>query len=200
MIMKSLMSFLVVFTTLATAPALADPCVDRFKAFLQKPPATEPSVGLITQRFGTTETVNEYLSLSPEHGMYKPVKPATGDWILTYQGGMYQSGDAGKSWKKVHSFDPVESAQAARAQSKADAEAATDVLCGEDTVDGVTYMTFEATLPQPGLPGQTTRNRYWLEPATGYAARALFKSKLSGMETEIYQQWSRQPDLKLPTP
>lgn len=200
MITKSLLSLLVVTTTLAAAPALADPCIDRFKAFLQKPPATEPSVGLITQRYGTTETVNEYLSLSSDHSLYKPVKPATGDWILTYQGGMFQSGDAGKTWKKVHSFDAAASAETARAQSKAEADAATDVSCGEDTIDGVTYMTFDATLPQPGLPGQTTRNRYWLEPATGYAARALFKSKLSGMETEIYQQWSRQPDLKLPTP
>ena len=98
-------------------------------------------IGRIVSETKGLKTENEYHSAAWDHGLYKPFKPASLPGTLTYTGAMYNSTDQGATWEKAHSFE----AKKQRAQHiqtvKEQLDCATNIVCGEDTIDGIVYDT-----------------------------------------------------------
>jgi hypothetical protein len=105
-----------------------------------------PGIGRVVSETKGLKTENEYHSAAWDHGLYKPFKPANLLWTLTYTGAMYNSTDQGAAWEKAHSFE----AKKQRAQHiqtvKEQLTCATNIVCGEDTIDGIVYDTFESDM------------------------------------------------------
>lgn len=186
----------------ANPAARADACKDRFienrMASLAAPP---PGIGhIVSQTKGGQATENEYWSAAWDHGLFKPIKPANMPWTLTYKGAMYNSTDAGKSWKKVHSFD----ADKQRAQNnetvKKQLGSAKNVVCGEEEIDGVVHDTFETDQENNEHAHFTTHDKYWVDRKTGYVVKSTTLLKQGNIEMFTTQNWTHRPGLELPVP
>jgi hypothetical protein len=187
---------------LATAgvPAHAEACRERFVRYLVGTPDGPPGQARIVIQMGPTSFENEFLFLSQDHNLYRPIRPAGQPWILVHDGARHQSTDQGRTWSRLQSFDRLEARAQAVAAVRAQAETAKDVRCGEEQLDGVMHDTFEATLAVPGGDGAESRNRYWVARGTAAATRTISTSSMDGMTMVTTQDWKPSSQLTLPKP
>jgi len=185
---------------LTNATARADDCKDRLVHLIGGSVEARPARGLLKSEIkGGPTSENEFLTMANDHNLFKPIKPANMDWVLTYKGGRYTSSDQGKSWKKVQSFDPDEAQAAARKSVSEQAQSAKNVTCAEGTLDGKTYDTIEAELSLPGSPA-TMHNKYWIDRNADFVVKSTSLTKMQGFESLTTQTWQLADDLSLPTP
>ncbi len=81
-------------------------------------------------------------------------------------------------------------------------EAATtvkDAACGTEAIDGVAHDTVEASYEIPAYK-TAHRDKYWIEPSSGWIARSISMMKMSGFESTVTQVIAKAPGLELPTP
>lgn len=185
---------------MASGAAQADACRERLVRYLEGAPDGRPGHSLITIEQGATTTQNEFIFVSRDHHMFKSVSPPNLPWTLTYRGAMYSSADQGRSWTKVHSFDPEAQHAAAVAAIKAQARSATGVVCGTETLDGVVHDTFEARMTMEGPVRVEMHNRYWVSRESGAATRTVSASRFSGTEMLTTQLWRPLGSTTLPVP
>jgi len=149
---------------------------------------------------GGPTTKNWFLQVSPGHWMSEPIEPPGQPWVLTYDNAMYTSTDGGKSWTKLRDTDSAGDAATSKANLRENAKTTRNAVCGEETVDGNAYETVEADYDT--LQNFKTENhfKYWVEPASGFIARATYAMKGNGFESFTTQLIERAPGLTLPTP
>ena len=182
--------------------ASADACKEKFlanrMASLEQSP---PGLGhIVSEMKGGQTTENEYHSAAWDHGLFKPIKPANMPWTLTYKGAMYNSTDQGKTWKKVHSFDAEKQRALNNETVKKQLASTKNLVCGEETIDGVTYDTFEFDQENTEHAHFTTHDKYWVDRKTGYVVKSTTLLKQGKMETFTTQHWTHKPGLTLPVP
>ncbi len=156
-------------------PAHADDCRARFidnrMAYLAAP---LPGIGRIVSETKVQKTENEYHSAAWDHGLFKP---ASLPWTLTYTGAMYNSTNQGATWEKAHCFE----AKKQRGQNiqtvKEQLASATNIVCGEDTIDGIVYDTFESDMENHEYAHYTMHDKYWVDRKTGYVVKSTMLPK-----------------------
>jgi hypothetical protein len=192
--------FFPIFVALLALPAPAlgtDTCRERFARYLMGTVDGAPGQARISIQMGATSFENEFLFISQDHNLFRPIRPAGQPWILVFNGGRYQSTDRGGSWSRLQSFDPSEARARALAEVGAQVASATDVICGEDVLDGVAHDTFEATL---AAAGTNMQNRYWVSRSSRTTTRTLSTSRLGNATIVTTQEWRPAPNLSLPSP
>ena len=96
---------------------------------------------------------------------------------------------------------PVDANNADQSHRNMEDAAATvnDAACGTEAIDGVTHDTVEASYEIPAYK-TAHRDKYWIEPASGWIARSISVMKMSGFESTATQVIEKAPGLELPTP
>lgn len=180
------------------APALGtDTCRERFARYLMGTPDGPPGQARILTQMGSASFENEFLFISQNHNLFRPIRPAGQPWILVFDGGRYQSTDRGVSWSRLQSFDQSEARAQALAGVRAQVESATDVSCGEEALEGVAHDTYEATLVASGT---NMRNKYWVSQSSRTTTRTVSTSRVGNANIITTQEWRPARDLSLPSP
>lgn len=185
----------------ASHGALADACADKFVRVLTGFQDMKPTrARIVSQMKGQPATENDFLSVSADHYMAKPTKPK-GPWVLTYDGAMYQSSDAGQTWQKLRSFDKDKQKAASRKSVQAQAATVRNAVCGEAMLDGVKHETLEADTTNPAPATFEIHTKYWVDRGNGdFVTRADTTMKTSAYEIVTSQTWQRADGLTLPKP
>ena len=184
----------------ATTPAAAETCVEKFRRLLVDRNETGPVKITVTQQVkGAPATRNINYQAAPGHWMTEMIEPANGQWTLVHDDVMFTSSDKGATWKKLRALDSANNADQSRGIMKAAAATVKDAACGTEAIDRVTHDTVEASYE---VPAYTTahRDKYWIEPASGWISRSRSVTKMSGFESTVTQVIEKAPGLELPTP
>ncbi len=196
-IRKSALAALVV--TLCASSALADDCRERFIEMYVG--ALERNYGrahIVTEIKGQPKTENIFEIVAWDHNMTKVTVPAGSPWVLTHKGVMWQSSDEGATWAKVHEFDAEEARAMHIASVKAQADTASNVVCGEEELDGTTYETMSADLRNETGFKYDMANTYWIDRESGQVVKSTSHVKAEGFESFATQTWEFPEGLELP--
>lgn len=181
--------------------AMADACRDKLVAAMTRQDSQPVRIAL-TQKFGKNVSKTVHSSAGKGHWMTESVKPPTTPWTLVYDNVMYISADKGKSWKKVRTLNSGGNQTNSANTAKNNAAKATNVICGREAIDNVSYDTVsgEYKSTQPNFKADV-KVKYWVEAKTGFIVKSDEVSKLADGNTfEVTQTIKRAPGLKLPTP
>ena len=160
-------------------------------------PGTAYMVNEIT---GQDVTEHEFLFADWDHYLFKPVVPAGGAWLLTYDGTTYQSTDEGATWVKAYSFDKDETHRINSESVKEQASTVRNAVCGEEDVDGIMHETIEADFSNLTPSRFELHNKYWINSETGYVTRSISHTMMEGFDSIGTQNWVPAPGLTLPIP
>nr|WP_321445749.1 hypothetical protein [uncultured Cohaesibacter sp.] len=189
------------FMCLLPAISHAQTCLDRFKMLLENGNGDDPVKIHVTQEIvGGMKSTNYFYQAKPGHWMSEMIEPATMPWTLTYDNVMYSSADQGKSWTKVREMDSAANAKAAKEQMQANLKTARDAACSEEELDGVMHTTIEGAYTAAGGFKTENQNKYWVNPNTGFIAKAFYHMKADNFESKTTQMIEAAPDLDLPKP
>jgi hypothetical protein len=131
--------------------------------------------------------------------MVKMTNPK-GDWILTYDGTMYQSSDEGKTWKTIRSFDKNETRASGIKSVKEQAGTVRNAKCGEEALDGVKHEMLEADTTNLAAEFDV-HTKYWVNRGDDdFVTRADMTMKTDSYEVFTRQVWKPAPGLTLPVP
>ena len=182
-------------------PALADDCRDRVVKLVIDSMTVKPSQGHLTSEIkGGQSTENTFEIAAWDHMLFKSIKPANAPWTLTYKGAMYQSSDAGKSWRKVHSFDAKEQRAIQVKNVTAQANSARNAVCGEEALNGVMHDVLEADMTYPKPRSFDIHSKYWVNRNTGFVSKAVSRMSSKNFESVTTQTWMPAEGLVLPLP
>lgn len=178
------------------APA-ANPCKAGFDAYMLANMTGSPGVGRIfSGPVGGKQVESEYTYLGPDHGMYRPINPATGMWVLSWKNARYSSTDGGKTWKRISSRDPAsERAEGIKIHKKLIASARNHA-CGQETIEGVVHDRYAVDVDEPSV----SHNTYWISRKTGKATKSTFVTKAGGRDYITTQYWKPAGETQLPKP
>ena len=191
----------VLLTSVATRPATADACEERFVRLLVDGNDSGPVKIHVTQEIkGAPVTENWFYQVSPGHWMTEIITPAGQPWVLTYDDVMYTSPDKGETWTKLRDLNSDANADGAKADLMENAETARNAACGTDELDGVAYETVEADYDTLQNFKSENHHKYWVHPDTGFIAKAVYELKAESFESLTTQLIEAVPDLTLPTP
>ena len=184
----------------ATLPAVAEPCAERFKRMLVERNDPGPVRIAVTQKVKgapAMRSINHQASRG--HWMTEMVEPANMQWTLVHDDRMFTSTDKGKTWAKLRTLDSAANAAQSRKNLEAAAATVKDAACATETVDGVTYDTVEGAY-EMAAHKTTHRDKYWIDPTTGWIARSESLTRMAGFESVVSQVIEKAPGLELPTP
>ena len=183
----------------APGPALADECLERFIAmYVGALDRNHGRAHIVTEIKGQPRTENVFEIVAWDHTMTRVTVPAGSPWVLTRGGTTWQSSDEGATWTKVREFDAEEARAAHIAMVKAQADTASNVVCGEEAVDGVTYETMSADLRNETAFKYEMSNKYWIDPASGQVVKSTSHVTAEGFESFATQTWEFPEGLELP--
>ncbi len=183
-----------------TTPAAAEACVEKFRRILVDRNETGPVKVTVTQQVkGAPATRNINYQAGPGHWMTEMIEPANGQWTLVHDDVMFTSTDKGATWKKLRALDSANNADQSRRNMEEAAATVKDAACGMEAIDGVAHDTVEASYEIPAYK-TAHRDKYWIEPSSGWIARSISMMKMSGFESTVTQVIERAPGLELPTP
>lgn len=148
---------------------------------------------------GGIPTENWNYQVAPGHWMSEAIKPAGLPWTLVHDNTMFSSRDKGKSWQKVRTLDSKQRAEDVAANLKATLATVHDVACGTEDLNGVAHKKISASYKMPKYATEH-RETYWIQPDTGWMAKAITTTKGKGFEMSVTQLIEPVPGLKLPTP
>lgn len=181
--------------------ALADACADKFVQVMTHSQKMKPAQArIVTRMKGQPDSENEFLSVSVDHFMVKPIKPE-GPWYLTHDGVRYQSSDEGKTWQKQQSFDKAQAIADGIKLAKAQAATVRNAVCGEEMLDGVKHETLEADTTNAAPVKFDIHTRYWVDRGhDNFVTRSDTTIKTGSYESLTIQTWKRADGLTLPKP
>lgn len=182
-------------------PALAESCQETFVRLLTEGNGDGPVTIHATQEMkGAAASENYFYQAAPGHWMTEMIDPDTQPWVLAYDNVMYTSSDKGQSWDKLRDFDSSGNQDSAKADLKTNAATARNASCRKEDLDGITHDVVEADFDT--LQNFKTENHftYWVNPETGFIAKAVYAMKGEGFESVTTQLIESTPDLELPTP
>lgn len=175
-------------------------CREKFaRYFVNRTKMTGVKIHVTQQIKGAPTTENWNYQLGPGHWMSEGIKPANLPWTLVHDNVMYSSSDKGKSWKKVRTLDSAQRASDVEANLKATIATAKNFACGTEEIGGVAHEKIAADYAMTKYKTDH-RDTYWVNPKTGWIAKATTKTVGKGFEMFITQVIEAVPDLKLPTP
>ncbi len=181
--------------------ASAKSCREKFVELLTKGNAEGPVKIHATQEIvGGPTTTNYFYQLETGHWMTEMIEPANQAWVLTYNDTMFTSNDKGETWQKLRELDSSANAENTNQNLLENAATTREEVCGSEEIDGVTYSTVEATYDHLQNFKTENRHKYWVDPDTGWIARAYYHIKATGFESKTTQLISKAPDLQLPKP
>lgn len=181
-------------------PALAETCEETFvRVFTDRAPKGPIKIHITQQMKGAKPTRNINYQTGTGDWMTEMVDPANMPWTLVTGDVMYVSSDKGQSWKKLRAVDTAQNTQGMLDDMKAAANAARNVTCGQEEVDGVAYTTVQADYALPKLKSEHT-DKFWINAETGWLAKSETLTRMSGIEVTATQVIEKAPGLTLPTP
>mgnify|MGYP000719459463 CR=1 FL=1 len=186
---------------MSAQPALAETCQETFVRLLIDGNGDGPVKIHVTQEIkGAPTTKNYFYQVTPGHWMTEMIEPASQPWVLTWDDVMYTSADKGGTWTKLRDMDSAGNQDQARKNQEENAATARDAACATEEIDGVTYDVVEATYDTLQNFKTENHNKYWVNPETGFIAKAVYEMKGEGFESVTTQLIEPAPDLELPTP
>ena len=197
--MRALKFGLSIFACTMASPVFADDCRDRFVAYM-KDRIANPRAGIgriISEPKGGKPNEGRMTYLARDHYMYQPVDPDKGMWALRWKNTRYTSYD-GKAWKRAAPVDDaVEKQEGIRVLTE-EMNSAQNLVCGEDTLDGVKHTTFEYDAQTSS--GYQTHTKNWISSKTGLSTKSIVHTKGKGFEDTTTQYWKPAGDAVLPMP
>lgn len=199
--MKRLLgAFCLVLATSSTT--MAGPCEDRFAELLVNGNADQGPVRIhITQEIvGGQTTKNYHYSDGKFNGMTEMIDPAEMPWSLFIGDKMYMSNDKGKTWSFMNSYDAEKGRADMKVALSKDGAEATDVVCGKEDADGVSFETVEGNYKSSMSGGAAIFQKYWVNTASGWIEKTFMHTKMSGFESKSTQVIEPYSDFVLPKP
>ena len=132
--------------------------------------------------------------------MTKMVDPENQAWVLTHDNTMFTSTDKGQTWVKLRELDSEQNTETSKRNQAENAATTRDEVCGSEEINGVLHDTVAATYDTLQSFKAENHHKYWINPETGWIAKAYYHMKGSGFESKTTQLISKAPDLELPTP
>lgn len=191
---------MIVFIVLAAQPAIAETCREKFVRLTKVGNGEVPArLKITTEMKKGGITKNEFWFVSSDH--YMTIVPgAKPQWVLGYNNTLFFSTNQGKSWKKLRSMSTKKNKENTRRDQAENAKTVKNEVCGKEEIDGVMYDTVEADIRILQNVNTDYRNKYWIDPKTNLAVKAVYNSKSKKFGSITTQIIERDPDLKLPMP
>ncbi len=192
---------IVLFFSAWSVPAFSDDCRDRFNAHMTAR-IENPRQGvsrIISESKGGKPTEGRFTWLARDHYMSQPLKPEKGMWALRWKNTRYMSYD-GKTWKRAGAVDDAAERREAVRVLTAQRDTATNLVCGEDTIDGVKHVTFEFDYASPPPSQIRTHEKDWINPKTDITTKSIMTMKGAGFEMTSTQYWKPLNGETLPKP
>lgn len=186
---------------IAVQPASAETCQETFVRLLVEGNGDGPVKIHATQEIkGAPASTNYFYQAAPGHWMTEMIEPANQPWVLAHDDVMYTSADKGKTWTKLRDMDSAGNEDQARKNLEENAATARNAACGTEQIDGATYDVVEADYDTLQNFKTENHNKYWVDPQSGFIARAIYEMKGQGFESVTTQLIEAAPGLELPTP
>lgn len=187
---------------LTASAGTAGECEDRFSELLINGNADQGPVRIhITQEIvGGQTTINYHYSDGKFNGMTEMIDPVDMPWSLFIGDKMYMSNDKGKSWSFMNSYDAKKGRADMKVAMTKDAGEASEIVCGQEVVDGVSYETVEGNYKSSMINGAAIFQKYWVNAASGWIEKSFMHTKMSGFESKTMQVIEPYTDFVLPKP
>lgn len=194
-------SFILTVIIVASAgSAFADTCLNRFSDLLVHGNHKMGPVRIhITQEIvGGKTSLNYHHSDGDGNGMTEMIEPATDPWSLFLGDKMYMSTDKGDNWKYINSYDAEKSRASTIAAMTSDAKTVSELLCGEDIIDGISHETVQGIYVSSMLSGAKIYNKYWVNKQTGWIFKSYSHTKSGNFESKTTQVIEQVSNVILP--
>ncbi|MEL6745946.1 MAG: hypothetical protein AAFO68_10855 [Pseudomonadota bacterium] len=184
-----------------SSPVSAMTCKERFVRAATEGNGDGQYRQIVTQTIenAPTVTVQEFIMNGPRHWVSKSLEPKTGGWTLLFEGTMYTSTDEGKTWRQLSKFDAA-AAATARAQQKKDVEAATDIECSVETVDGTPLDRVDGTYEVTTGFKNTQVHTYWFDQSRATIVKSRYETIAPNFKSTVSQEMIPFADAVVPTP
>lgn len=190
----------IAMTLAACLPANADACRERFIDLFTNRNATVPVKIHVTQEIkGGMTTKNYNYQNGPDHWMTEMIEPSNMAWSLVYDNAMFTSSDRGATWQKIRTLDSAHNSADNDKNLRDAAATAKDAVCGTEDIDGISHETVEASYEYVKYK-TAHRDKYWVNPKTGWIAKSTTLTKQAGFESFVTQIIEPAPGLDLPKP
>jgi hypothetical protein len=200
-VMTFALLLLAVFSFWNSAAASDDAaCRERFiRHFVDRTKLTGVKIHVTQRVKGGPTTENWNYQAAPGRWMSEMIKPAGLPWTLVHDNVMYSSRDKGKSWEKVRTLDSAQRAEDVAADLQATVSTIRNATCGVEQLGGVRHETLAADYTQPKYATEH-RDTYWVNPETGWMAKATTTTVGKGYEMSVTQLIEPAAGLQLPRP
>ncbi|MEO0636604.1 MAG: hypothetical protein AAFY73_08145 [Pseudomonadota bacterium] len=170
------------------ASASESTCLERWARHYVGVPQTERFQYETEQTIKNGPTMRTvFRQIDSTHWMTEAVDPDSLAWTLSHSGTMFTSSDKGKTWSVLRTIDEAENA-AGRKRYEEQAKSATDAICDQETVDGVTYERLAANfMSEIGLKTQN-RFTYWVDEATGQVMISRYETEAESFSSVTVQR------------
>ena len=186
----------------STVTSHADHCRDTFNKYMMGRIAKElPGVSrMIWEYKNAGKSEGEFVFLSRDHYMSRPVKPDRGVWVLSWNGSRYMSSNKGKSWKRISSYKKEDEIRNHASVVTTEMKAATKLVCGEEILDGIRHATFAFETLQTEPARIFSRQKHWVDIQKGYSTKTVSFVSGPGSEMTITVFWKPAQGATLPKP
>jgi hypothetical protein len=198
--MRKAITALFILTVASSTAASADSCRDRFiELFSDRAPKGPVKIHVTQEIKGGMSSKNYNYQSGTGDWMTEMIEPDNMQWTLVHDNVMYSSADKGKSWKKIRALDSNQNESTVKKDLADAAATVKNAECGNETLDGVMHKTVAADYDYPKYKS-THRDKYWVNPKTGWITKSVMQTKQSGFESTTTQVIEPAPGLELPTP
>ncbi len=184
-----------------TGTASAETCEEKYvRLMTQRNPGVPTRIHATTQIVGGMKSTNWNLQDDKGNWRTEMIDPENMPWSMGVDNFLYSSNDKGKTWQKIREMDEASSPEAVRNEQVERAKTVRNVECGQEEHDGVLHDTAVGEYDMSGGMKIEVREKFWVNPQSGYIPKSETTMKAAGFESFTVQLIELAPDLKITAP